>query len=107
MPEALGGGKPRRPYDAEGISADDSATRPGREMEAAFAQFARVHILSPSLSLVVPVYNSQSTLPRLKQSTNLADQMLLLGLGWLAREGKVALLRDRRTVKVQLHREGA
>lgn len=49
----------------------------------------------------------ESTLPRLKQSTNLADQMLLLGLGWLAREGKVALLRDRRTVKVQLHRDGA
>lgn len=47
------------------------------------------------------------TLPRLKQSTKLADQMLLLGLGWLAREGKIALLRDRRTVKVQLHRDSA
>lgn len=46
----------------------------------------------------------EATLPRLKQSTNLADQMLLLGLGWLAREGKVHLLRDRRTVRVQLQR---
>ena len=48
-----------------------------------------------------------TTLPRLKQGTNLADQMLLLGLGWLAREGKVDLLRDRRTLKVQLRREDA
>lgn len=46
----------------------------------------------------------EATLARLKQSTNLADQMLLLALGWLAREGKVRLLRERRTLKVQLQR---
>jgi hypothetical protein len=34
-----------------------------------------------------------------------SDQLLLMGVGWLAREGKISIVQQGRTVKVSL-REG-
>ncbi len=44
----------------------------------------------------------ETTVAKLKQETELSDQLLHMGLGWLAREGKIQLVKDRRTVKVAL-----
>ncbi len=44
----------------------------------------------------------ETTLSRLKQGTKLSDQLLLMGIGWLGKEGKLTLLKDRRTLKVGL-----
>jgi hypothetical protein len=49
--------------------------------------------------------HGQTTLGRLRQGTKLSDQILLMGVGWLAREGKVSVVRQGRTVKLSL-REG-
>jgi hypothetical protein len=49
--------------------------------------------------------HGQTSLGRLRQGTKLSDQFLLMGVGWLAREGKVSIVRQGRTVKVSL-REG-
>jgi hypothetical protein len=43
-----------------------------------------------------------TTLSKLRQGTKLSDQLLLLGVGWLAREGKLRLVREGRTVRVDL-----
>lgn len=47
----------------------------------------------------------QTTLGKLRQGTKLSDQLLVMGVGWLAREGKVSIIQQGRTVKVSL-REG-
>lgn len=44
----------------------------------------------------------ETTVTKLRQETKLSDQLLHMGLGWLAREGKIELVKDRRTVKVTL-----
>ena len=44
----------------------------------------------------------ETTVTKLRQETELSDQLLHMGLGWLAREGKIELVKDRRTVKVTL-----
>jgi hypothetical protein len=49
--------------------------------------------------------HGQTTLGKLRQGTKLSDQLLLMGVGWLAREGKVSIVQQGRTVKVSL-REG-
>ena len=49
--------------------------------------------------------HGQTTLGELRQGTKLSDQLLLMGVGWLAREGKVSIVQQGRTVKVSL-REG-
>jgi hypothetical protein len=46
--------------------------------------------------------HGETTLSRLKQGTKLSDQLLLMGIGWLGKEGKLTLLKDRRTLKVAL-----
>ncbi len=46
--------------------------------------------------------NGETAVTRLRQETKLSDQLLHMGLGWLAREGKIELVKDRRTVKVAL-----
>jgi hypothetical protein len=46
-----------------------------------------------------------TTLSRLKQGAKLPEQMVLMAIGWLAREGKLRLVREGTTVKVDL-REG-
>ena len=47
--------------------------------------------------------HGETTLTRLKKDTKLSDQLLLMALGWLAREGKLTLTQDRRALKVRLH----
>lgn len=43
-----------------------------------------------------------TTVGKLKQTTKLSDQVLLMGLGWLAREGKVTFVRRGRSLEVSL-----
>jgi Winged helix-turn-helix domain (DUF2582) len=47
-----------------------------------------------------------TTLSKLRQGTKLPDQLLLLDVGWLAREGKLRLVREGRTVRVDLRERG-
>ncbi len=42
------------------------------------------------------------TLPQLKKKLNSKDELLSLALGWLAREDKVELLSEKKTLRVQL-----
>jgi len=51
--------------------------------------------------------NGETTVPKMRQETKLSDQLLHMGLGWLAREGKIELIKDKRTVKVALNRSRA
>lgn len=44
----------------------------------------------------------ETTVTKLKQDTKLSDQALLMALGWLAREGKLTLTKDKRTVNARL-----
>ena len=44
----------------------------------------------------------ETTLSRLKQGAKLPEQIVLMGVGWLAREGKLWLVKEGRTVKVDL-----
>ena len=46
--------------------------------------------------------HGETTLSKLKQATNLSDQLLFTGVGWLAKEGKLTFVRDSRTVGVGL-----
>ena len=46
--------------------------------------------------------NGETTVTRLRQETKLSDQLLHMGLGWLAREGKIDVFKDNRTVKIAL-----
>jgi Winged helix-turn-helix domain (DUF2582) len=51
--------------------------------------------------------NGETTVPKMRQETKLSDQLLHMGLGWLAREGKIELIKDKRAVKVALNRSRA
>lgn len=44
----------------------------------------------------------ETTVTKLKEATKLSDQVVMLALGWLAREGKLTLTKDKRTVKARL-----
>ncbi len=44
----------------------------------------------------------EMTLSKLKQGTKLTDQILFMGVGWLAKEGKLTVVKDGRTLKVGL-----
>jgi hypothetical protein len=46
--------------------------------------------------------HGETTLNRLKHGAKLPEQIVLMGVGWLAREGKLRLVREGRTVKVDL-----
>ncbi len=46
--------------------------------------------------------HGETTLSELKQGTKLSDQLLLMALGWLARENKLNFVHDRRSLKVSL-----
>lgn len=43
-----------------------------------------------------------TTLSRLRQQVKLPEQIVLMGIGWLAREGKLKLVRKGRVVKLNL-----
>ena len=47
--------------------------------------------------------HGETTLTKLKHDTKLSDQRLLMAIGWLAREGKLTLTMDKRTLQVGLH----
>ncbi|MCI0655496.1 MAG: winged helix-turn-helix domain-containing protein [Acidobacteria bacterium] len=51
--------------------------------------------------------HGETALNRLKQGARLSDQMLLMGLGWLAREGKLTLVRQGRTLRIGLRERSA
>ncbi len=46
--------------------------------------------------------HGETMLIRLTQGTKLPERIVLMGIGWLAREGKLRLVREGRTVKVDL-----
>ena len=46
--------------------------------------------------------NSETTLSKLKRETKLSDDLLLMGLGWLAREDKLSLVQEKRSLRVSL-----
>lgn len=46
--------------------------------------------------------HSETTLSKLRQETKLSDDLLLMGLGWLAREDKVNLVQQKKTLKISL-----
>jgi hypothetical protein len=46
-----------------------------------------------------------TTLARLKQATRLSDQLLLMGVGWLAKEDKLRFARESRSVRLSLRPE--
>src|SRR5439155_344523 len=42
--------------------------------------------------------NGEATVARLKQDAKLTEPLVYMGIGWLAREGKIELIKDKRTV---------
>lgn len=46
--------------------------------------------------------HGETTLSKLKQGTKLSDQLLLMALGWLARENKLNLVQQKRSLKISL-----
>jgi hypothetical protein len=46
--------------------------------------------------------HSEATLSELKKEAKLSEQLLLMGLGWLAREEKVDVVQDKKGLKVSL-----
>jgi hypothetical protein len=46
--------------------------------------------------------HSEASLSELKKETKLSDQLLLMGLGWLAREDKLNVVQDKKGLKVSL-----
>ncbi len=46
--------------------------------------------------------HGEMSVSKLKQGTKLSDQLLYMGLGWLAREEKLNFVQDKKTMKVSL-----
>ena len=46
--------------------------------------------------------HGETSLNKLKRGTKLTDQLLFMGLGWLAREGKLTFVRDKRSLQVAI-----
>ena len=46
--------------------------------------------------------HGEVTLPRLQQGTILPERLLLMGIGWLAREEKLRFVQERRGLKIAL-----
>lgn len=46
--------------------------------------------------------HTESTLSDLRQATKLSEQLMLMGLGWLAREEKLGLVQEKKGLKVSL-----
>jgi len=44
--------------------------------------------------------HGETTLAGLKQGAKLSDQLLLMGVGWLAREDKLSFAKEGRTMKI-------
>lgn len=46
--------------------------------------------------------HGEATFAKLKQGTQLSDQLLLMGVGWLAKEGKISFGKEGRIQKIRL-----
>ena len=44
-----------------------------------------------------------ATLPQLQRGTTLPERLVHMGVGWLAREGKLGFVQERGTLKLSLH----
>lgn len=51
--------------------------------------------------------HGDATIRRLKKETKLSDQVLLMAIGWLAREDKLVLTRAGSTLKISLKAESS
>ncbi len=51
--------------------------------------------------------HGETTLSRLRQGTKLSDQLLFMGIGWLAREEKLSFMKEGRSTKVGLRERPA
>jgi Winged helix-turn-helix domain (DUF2582) len=51
--------------------------------------------------------HGETTLSSVRQRVKLSDQMILMAIGWLAREGKLSFIRTGRTVKIDLRERRA
>ncbi len=46
--------------------------------------------------------HGEMSLSKLKQGTKLSDQLLFMGLGWLAREDKLNFVQDKKAMRISL-----
>lgn len=46
--------------------------------------------------------SGETEVDKLKKTLSKDEKLVLLGLGWLAREGKVAISKDKRKIKVKV-----
>ena len=46
--------------------------------------------------------HGETALTQLRQGTKLSAQLLLMGIGWLAKEGKLAFVKADRTLKISV-----
>jgi hypothetical protein len=46
--------------------------------------------------------HTEANLSELKKVTKLSEQLLLMGLGWLAREEKLGVVQDKKGIRVSL-----
>jgi hypothetical protein len=46
--------------------------------------------------------HAEANLSELKKVTKLSEQLLLMGLGWLAREEKLGVVQDKKGIRVSL-----
>lgn len=51
--------------------------------------------------------HGETTVTKLRQETKLSDQLVLMGLGWLAKEEKLEVAKDGRTLRVALKEQRA
>lgn len=51
--------------------------------------------------------HGETTLGKLRLGTRLSDQLVSMGIGWLAREEKLSFMKEGRTVKVALREHQA
>ncbi len=78
------------------VFGDEREAPPGGAMETEIGQAAG------TIWRQLDAQHGTTTLGKLKQTTRLSDPLLLMGLGWLAREGKVTLVRRARSLEVSL-----
>jgi hypothetical protein len=47
--------------------------------------------------------HGETTLPQLQRGTTLSERLMLMGVGWLAREDKLCFVQERGVTKLSLH----
>ena len=53
------------------------------------------------------VEHGEGTLPQLQRGTTLPERLVLMGVGWLAREDKLCFVQERGVFKLSLHAQVA